>query len=90
MRVSPPMKWNRTRTSDWPAACGIGMSIRVFIVGGVNTVFQVVPPSRLRSTVPVWPGKPMYSLSNMICGSLWPDRSTAGEISEVSCWPPSQ
>src|SRR5215467_4396116 len=47
-----PVKWNRTFTLEWPAACGIGMSTCPVteVVVCSHTFDQVCPPSTLRST----------------------------------------
>ena len=53
-----PVKWNRTCTLVFPAACGIGMSTcpvtEVLVCS--HTLVQVCPPSMLTSTSAVWPG----------------------------------
>ena len=81
------MKWNRTCTSDCPAACGIGMLTwpSTLVVVCSHTLVQVCPPSRLMSTSAFWlKGNSLYHVSKLITGVVSPDRFSTGETSEVS------
>src|SRR5215472_10076368 len=81
------MKWKRTWTSDWAAACGIGMLTGPLTLEVVcsHTLVQVCPPSRLRSTSAVCPGNSLYHVSKLITGVVSLDKSSTGDTSEVSC-----
>src|SRR5205814_6709261 len=72
------VKWNRTFTLAFPAACGIGMSICPVTEVSVcsHTLVQVCPPSILRSTSAVLPGNSLQKVSKPISGELCPDRLT--------------
>src|SRR5579875_2403400 len=87
------VKWKRTSTSGFPAACGTGMLTATSVWYPPGTVFccqtfcQVLPPSRLRSTFMENDGslKSSSYASNVIFGAVIPARLNDGDTRLVSC-----